>query len=67
MSDIADDAEKQIEQFTLWAVRNKKPEGPLFTGFCANCGEMVPALRRWCDTDCRDDEQQRLVRAYGNT
>lgn len=67
MSDIADNAEKQIEQFTEWAAHNKKPEGPLFTGFCANCGELVSAPKRWCDTDCRDEEQKRSRRMYGNT
>lgn len=65
MSDIADDADNQSEKFTEWAMAQKKPEGPKYTGFCANCGEVVAEPKRWCDTDCRDEEQKRARRMYG--
>jgi len=33
----------------------RKPEGPGATGRCLHCGEILPAGRRWCDAECRDD------------
>lgn len=65
MSDIADDAEKQVEDFQRFAALTRRPEGPKYTGFCANCGEPVEAPMRWCDVSCRDEEQKRTGRMYG--
>lgn len=62
MSDIADDADGQVEAFTKAAASQKKPEGPKYTGFCANCGEPVEAPKRWCGVDCREDHEFRLSR-----
>lgn len=66
MSDIADDADSQVEAFTKAALGVKKPEGPKYTGFCANCGEAVDPPMRWCDDSCRDDEQRRAGRLNVN-
>ena len=63
--DIADNADRQVEQFLAHAVHHKKPEGPQYTGFCANCGEAVEAPRRWCDVTCRDTAEKRERRMYG--
>ena len=62
MSDIADDADGQTEAFTRTALARKKPEGPQYTGVCANCGEPVEFPRRWCGPDCREDHQVRVAR-----
>lgn len=67
MSDIADDADRQIEQFTARAAQTKRPEGPRYTGQCANCTTPLAPPYRWCDADCRDEEQKRTVRRNGNT
>jgi hypothetical protein len=66
MSDIADDADRQVDQFLQYAVSHKRPEGPPFTGLCANCGEPVVEPKRWCDVVCRDEEQKRAGRMYGD-
>ena len=67
MSDIADDADRQIEQFIARAAQTKRPEGPRYTGRCANCLEAVAEPKRWCDAECRDQEQRRTWRRNGNT
>jgi hypothetical protein len=63
MSDIADDADNQVAAFAKTAMQRKKPNGPDFTGFCANCGEPVQEPLRWCCVECRDDEQKRAGRS----
>lgn len=63
--DIADSADRQVEQFLQRAVAQKQPEGPKYTGYCANCGDAVEAPRRWCDRECMDQEQKRSRRMYG--
>lgn len=27
--------------------------GPLYAGVCLECGQCLPAPRRWCDNACR--------------
>jgi len=66
MSDIADDADGPAEAFNKAALCQKKPEGPKYTGFCANCGEALAPPLRWCDKACMDDEQARLGRTNAN-
>lgn len=63
--DIADSADRQVDQFLQHAAAVKKPEGPQYTGFCANCGEELAAPMRWCNVECRDEEQKRTRRMYG--
>lgn len=36
------------------ALAQRKPEGPVATGYCLHCDEPLPAEHRWCDSDCRD-------------
>lgn len=52
MSDIADDANEQIELLLNLELAARRPEGPEATGLCLYCG--VPAEGRWCDRLCRD-------------
>ncbi|MCO5761905.1 MAG: hypothetical protein NHG36_10385 [Chromatiaceae bacterium] len=62
MSDPADQADDQVEAFTKTAMSRKQPEGPKYTGFCANCGEPVESPKRWCNAECREDHQVRVAR-----
>lgn len=39
----------------------RKPVGPVATGFCLNCDEPLAAGHRWCDADCRDDYEKRIA------
>lgn len=57
MADIIDRAAELEELARADALARRKPEGPPETGHCLNCGEPMPAGRRWCDADCRDDWQ----------
>jgi len=57
--DIASDREELARSFAL-AV--KKPVGPLATGRCLYCDEILDDTQRWCDSDCRDAWQQLLKR-----
>lgn len=59
MSDVADDADGQVEAFTKTAMANKKPAGPVFTGLCANCDEPVEYPNRWCCVECHQDWTKR--------
>lgn len=62
--DIADASDKQVEDFQLFSRLKKKEEGPKYSGFCFNCGEDLPSPKRWCDADCRDEEQKRERRLH---
>lgn len=64
MTDVVDVAtfeiEKQLEQ-TIASCSNKKIVSP--TGYCFNCDDkLTTAGIRFCDTDCRDDYDQRMKR-----
>jgi hypothetical protein len=54
--DDADMCQERIEKeapFLLAASR--KPEGPVATGRCLYCDEIVGDDQRWCDSGCRDE------------
>jgi hypothetical protein len=53
--DEADRANQEIERSQAEAQRQRKPEGPRYTGRCANCDAVVTPGLRWCDAICRDD------------
>jgi hypothetical protein len=55
MSDIADDAQAHIEREMSGLLARRKPSGPIATGRCLNCDEIVSDERRWCDKDCHSD------------
>lgn len=66
MSDPADAADLQVEQFNDFARALRKPTGPLFTGFCAWCDEPVADPLRWCGLACRDDWEKNEGRRDGD-
>jgi hypothetical protein len=57
--DIADSAEQHEEKSRQIALQQRRKSGPEFTGHCANCGDDVGPMMRWCDADCRDDWERR--------
>lgn len=59
MADTLDQAQAVAELHMNVAMRNR-PQPPAIAeiGFCLNCETPVPAGRRWCDADCRDDWQR---------
>jgi len=58
MADVLDQATDYEERDRELALRNLD-RGPVIaaTGHCLNCEAPLPAERRWCDADCRDDWQ----------
>jgi hypothetical protein len=64
MSDIADDANEQMELLHSIELAVRKPEGPAATGVCLHCGEVVSG--RWCDRTCRDSWEYERSR-HGNS
>lgn len=63
---MADEIDLQQENETLLLeakLRQRKPEPAPPTGLCFNCEEKLESSdrpRRFCDSDCRDDYEQRL-------
>lgn len=52
--DDADRAGPEIERYVLEAARQKRPPGPVATGRCLWCDEIVADEQRWCDAHHRD-------------
>lgn len=55
---VDDDAtrrEEQERERALAEASQKAKDGPAFTGRCLYCTDPVPAPRRWCGAECRDD------------
>ena len=62
MTDLADLAREREELIRAAALAERKPEGPMATGYCLECGHPFPAHRdgrRWCNAECRDDWEKR--------
>lgn len=64
MADLADDADKIIEQQMSDRIAAASRAGPVIEpcGHCLNCGATElpdgsawPAAYRWCDKDCKTD------------
>ena len=51
-ADLSQDRAEREAPYLLAASR--KPVGPVATGRCLICGEIVGDTQRWCDGDCRD-------------
>ncbi len=62
MCDEADIAADQEELMRQLALRVRRPLGPEWTGFCANCGEFVEQPLRWCNVECREDWELRKAK-----
>lgn len=66
MSDIADDANEQMELLHNIELSVRRPEGPEATGFCLHCDTQLKDGRRFCDVTCRDDWEYFKRRKHGN-
>jgi hypothetical protein len=53
--DDLDRAQEVAAEILSENLKLRKPTGPVETGYCLNCGEPLPAGRRWCDASCRDE------------
>ena len=53
--DDLDRAQEVAAEILSENLKLRKPTGPVETGYCLNCGEPLPAGRRWCDALCRDE------------
>lgn len=60
--DDADRAAPEIERYIVEAARQKRPPGPVATGLCLWCDEVVGDDQRWCDAHHRD-MWERMVRS----
>jgi hypothetical protein len=67
MSDIADKGAATADFFLSVALRKQQQDAsvapPANGGECLYCGEPVPAPRRWCGPECRDEWETEQKRA----
>ena len=70
MNDLADRADDEIEHELAEALRQRKPAGPVATGFCHYCREPLADGLRWCQgTECEaawEHEQERRRQNAGH-
>lgn len=52
--DEIDQAQEHMERQQVGLLAQRRPIGPLYTGWCAYCEEFLGGEARFCDTDCRD-------------
>ncbi|MDR0701309.1 MAG: hypothetical protein LBF61_02700 [Azoarcus sp.] len=64
MADLADLAQAEQERLAATSAPYRKPAAPAATEFCLNCGAPVPAGKRWCGVECRDDWEYRETLRY---
>lgn len=62
MDDI-DRAQNEVERTLAEALRRRSSPGPVATGRCLYCDELVADAHRWCDTDCRGGWEREARRA----
>lgn len=60
--DEADRASQEVEYFRTEAQRQRKPEGPRYTGRCLWCGEIVGGTMRWCSVECTREWEREAAR-----
>lgn len=70
MPDIADLGNDHIEREAEGLIaQSRQQEGPVATGRCIYCDEIVRDLFRWCDADCRKawDQEVAAMRRAGQS
>lgn len=60
MDDVDASNERQQREAPLLIEASKKPVGPVATGRCLYCDEIVGDTMRWCDAGCRDGWSREL-------
>jgi uncharacterized OB-fold protein len=64
--DQATDREVEFRELALLNQRLASAREPrAVPGVCTNCGERCLPLAVYCDPDCRDDHEHRLIRLAG--
>lgn len=54
MSDDIDRAQREVDRLHDEALRARKEVGPVATGRCLYCDEILDDHMRWCDSTCHD-------------
>jgi hypothetical protein len=62
MSDNLDIASEREELARTFAQAVRKPVGPVATGRCLYCDEIVGDEQRWCDVECAKDWEKLQAR-----
>lgn len=55
MADDADRADALVQAMIEAGIAAATGSGPVATGECLWCGELLTDGRRWCSAECRDD------------
>ena len=63
MADDADIASAREELARQEALSVKKATGPVATGRCLQCDEILDDYKRWCDATCRNDWERPPLRS----
>jgi len=64
--DRANDLADQEREARIAAVRAQAARGPVATGRCLYCDEIVADDVRWCSTECRDEWQHEAAARQRN-
>lgn len=62
MADEIDRADQEVERSLKEALRKRRPAGPVPTGRCLWCGEIVGDMMRWCSVECARDWERAFER-----
>ena len=67
MSDVCDRADDECEHELAEALRIRKPPGPVATGICYYCLELIAPGLRWCEgTECEREWEHEWQRKQAN-
>jgi len=62
--DITAERQAREEKYLLAAAR--RPAGPVSTGYCLYCEDVVGDEVRWCSTECRNEwEREAALKKKG--
>lgn len=62
MADEVDRAAQEEEMLLAEAIKARRPAGPVPTGRCLWCDEIVGDTMRWCSVECRDQWEALMQR-----
>lgn len=65
MDDVDISAERAEKEAPYLIAASRKPEGPVATGRCLYCDEIVGDEQRWCDAEHRDAWMREKARKGG--
>ena len=62
MADEVDRAAQEEEMLLAEAIKARRPAGPVPTGRCLWCDEIVGDTMRWCSVECARDWEALMQR-----